>query len=456
MALANAVFPIKNRFYFISFIVVVAVAKFIHIALLIDAAGVEVDAGYFLSMSRDLYLHGKLPMIDIYSAYGFIGYYIYGIPYVLIDNPKIEIFYYMNVIFILLSSVFFYLSLRTLGYYRRLFFTLIYFLSITSYITSIKMENIIVLFSSVLIWLVTYTFNNNQRNRRTIRNFIISLVLFLALFTKQYALILLPIIASMFFLQSNDYKFRNISEVSIFYFLIIILYVLYYSIWHDFKFLTDQFLGKPYCRGESYGVRQLSNLGFGLLEIGKIAPFYFLIIIYNVKNIKRVLTLTLILGLVIMPTYFVEFGHYLLIGLPFIIYLGLVNFILPKRLILVYGILMTPFITMARGMISTIKYYDDKINQVKFEEAYYDCMKDIVVKDRPMYINGPKELYFVLEGRSFYDLKVGYSFLYNLECIELVKTDGTIVITKEKMVSSGFKLLGECGNSFIYIYSSGK
>ena len=402
--------------------------KMVSIIVLLKSTKIPVDAGYFLPLTRDLYLDHSFPMIHTKSNYGIVGFVIYGLPYLFTKNPDISAFFYVNLSIAILSSLFFYsISKKYIAKYSFAF-TVMYFSLISASVGDIKLENIQVLFASLIVYFCYLLVHRKNPLYAVFIGFLIAV----SVFTKQFALTYLFFVPAMMFLMKDDGIVKNIIKIYAVFVVTFLLIALTLIGLTSLEFQMEQFLGREdscLTQGISYGQRSLLNLPHQFMQIIKIAPAI-LLMIFQIPSWKNRLIYLGIIIFVLVPNYLMDYNHYLLVGMPFLYFITtfLLKEVNLKSLMILFALL--PVVPHARGSIAILnnraKMLDQKIEQNEVAKA----LQRVIPVKSTLYINNvPKELMFQLKGNSPNQLLLGYQFMHKMVCIDLVSEDSWYLIT---------------------------
>ncbi len=281
----------------------------------ISVGRLDIDAGYFLSVSRKI-AHGEFPIMDYSINYPPVAFYVFSIPYLLFKDPNDLTIRIFNACLVCITLILTHTILKKS--IKNIFMTntvmIAFSMFLASYISEIKIELVIcLLFITTLYTLQIQKFKNS---------FIFSGITFLlVLLTKQYALILFPVFiiitSGCMVWENNTWKFRlnklTLTSVYIWSGIFLLILGFYYSLpkW-DFNYMTGTIVG---CK--SYGVNwkesHVLKDFFVFLKSG--FPFLLLIVLM-IPLIKKsgILVITIFSSLILIalaPLYFQFFNHYL-------------------------------------------------------------------------------------------------------------------------------------------------
>ncbi len=305
---------------------------------------VGVDAGYFLSISRDWVNLGRIPGIDTFTAYTTIGYLFYAIPFVLLKAPAIEVFLTLNLLLFAFTYFVYFQTINSLISDKLItlivLFSFIY--NVHGITTDIKLENITLFLNVGIIYVLSQLFIKNStdlNNRKVVINsFVLGLLASLSFLTKQYGgLSLTLIILILEILEIRNRRKIATWVMSTFGFVILVYLVIQMALGLNLHDAFQQMMGKMVfqCGGSEYGEREWSNLFISLKYnrsdvvyiVGVILGF---ILISKQQNssankVFNYVLLVLVIVLAQTPFYFQVFPHYKLFGLPFILLLGVIS-----------------------------------------------------------------------------------------------------------------------------------
>jgi hypothetical protein len=358
---------------------------------------VGVDAGYFLSISRDWVNLGRIPGIDTFTAYTTIGYVFYAIPFVLLKAPAIEVFLTLNLMLFAFTYFVYFQTINSLISNKLMAFVVLFsfIYNIHSITTDIKLENITLFLNVGVIFVLSQLFikNNTDFNNRkvVINSFVLGLLASLSFLTKQYGGIsLILIILILEILEIRNRRKITIWITLSFEFVILVYMTTQIALGLNLHDALQQMMGKMtfQCGGSEYGERKWSNLLLGLKYnrfdvvyiVGVILSF---ILISKQQNssankVFNYVLLILILVLSQTPFYFQVFPHYKLFGLPFVLFLGVIALRKIKHEKVLYVRIFSNSILFAFALLSCYSFFswgkqyprfaEDKISRLSFEE----------------------------------------------------------------------------------------
>jgi hypothetical protein len=419
-----------------------------------------VDTGYFLSISRDLYTDGLLPLSELRTIYTPIGYYFFGLPFLFFKDNNITHFYYFNLFLVSLCCFLFLVVVKNYGFKNKYWILLVFFLTISPLIYDIKLELIVLLFS-----VIAYYFNSKYfLSRKTSYLFLSGLAVGLAVLTKQYALLIW--FMTLLFLLSfssdrNKINYKSIMTELMFFssgiMSVLLMFFSFYlvNIGTDTKYLMDQFLGKVYydCLG-LYGTRVISNLLMGIKYYTKFTPYVLFIplLLLCEKNkhfIKNHLNLLILFGASLIPYYFQIYPHYYYFGFVPVFLLSIKIFQDSK-----YGNFILPFflfpvlINLYSIYVLKRDYSVLKLRKEVDTEFYNQIRKYVPVGSRS-FVEGKKQVYFECGLKSVHDKNIGYDYVPSL-CIDYLLADSLAIVNKFYYVGPNKDLtFAECTRLYI-------
>ena len=281
----------------------------------ISVGRLDIDAGYFLNVSRKI-AHGEFPIMDYSINYPPVAFYVFSIPYLLFKDPNDLTIRIFNACLVCITLILTHTILKKS--IKNIFMTntvmIAFSMFLASYISEIKIELVIcLLFITTLYSLQIQKFKNS---------FIFSGITFLlVLLTKQYALILFPVFiiitSGCMVWENNTWKFRlnklTLASVYIWSGIFLLILGFYYSLpkW-DFNYMTGTIVG---CK--SYGVnwKESHVLKDFFVFLKRSFPFLLLILLMIPLIKKSGIRVISIFGSLILialaPLYFQFFNHYL-------------------------------------------------------------------------------------------------------------------------------------------------
>lgn len=404
---------------------------------------VGVDAGYFLSISRDWVNLGRIPGIDTFTAYTTIGYVFYAIPFVLLKVPEIEVFLTLNLLLFALTCFIYFQTINALINNKLIsfivFFSFIY--NVHGITMDIKLENIILFINVGIVYVLSKLLLTNDlylnNGKIVISSMFLGLFSALSFLTKQYgglSLILIILILEILEIQNR----KKIASAVIFTFGLAILGYLFVqmSLGLDFNNAFQQMMGKMsiQCVGSEYGERKWSNLlislkynRFDIVYIGGVLLSLILVSKQQISSAKKVLNyglLTLIVVLSQIPFYFQVFPHYKLFGLPFILFLGIVAIGKIEDKKVAYIPLFGSSILIGFALLSCYSFYcwgkqykfkvDSKISRIRFEEK----ISKIIPRGSNVFMLSNRRMWFTNHFVTPAPKTISYGFL-GFDCVAI-------------------------------------
>lgn len=424
-------------------LVIILVTLLINIYMTWDAK-IPNDSGYYLSISRDWVNLGRIPSIDTFSAYTPLGYLFYSIPFLLFDEPMIQVFFFLNALLFIFSQIIFFktsamlLSNKALIMISNISFTW----AAHNIVSDIKLENIILFLGIIIIYFIGCILTSDKYNSafRVRTALFIGVLIALAFLTKQYTGIFVLLAVLIIYRSTIENKNILIFLILSSFALLISLYILLQFIAGiSFKGAFLQLLGKPLILNfPSYGTQDIFNVVTALKYYKWNYWFWVVLVLWITKIVEDLKTKNKIytewikqitIGifyffLALVPFYFMVFWHYLLIGLPF---MYLISFVFVKKLnnqlvenhsriikaVGVFGLLLTAY--------STVKILTSSQLERKKNKEFVDFCSSLNVKikrgDKVFLASGHK-IWFQCGFVTPFPKTLSYGFYIPLEIIE--------------------------------------
>lgn len=396
----------------------------------------RVDAGYFLSISRDLFLDSLIPLKDIHSAYTPIAYWIYAIPFALFKNPSIKHFYFYNLFLVLICTLLIYFPVKNFQLRYKLWILLVFFVIISPLIYDIKLELPVLIFSSVSFLFISIYFEKCK----IINIFYSSIFIGLAALTKQYALLLLPLtfifILAILYAQAGNIKKTILPILVVFSIGLFIVFGSYYFIYIGFfkvepKYLIGQFLGKiKYnCIGD-YGERIISKIPLGLKYYLKFLPYslaipFLLIFKKSGSEKNQILLFIVLMAMSLIPFYFQIFPHYFYFGLIPVFFLGLIIMEKIKYYTILYVLFLSPILLNSYSVFVLKRDYIILKSRKETDINFYSQISNIVSPGVSAFVEGKRQIYFECGLKSISSKNISYAFLPS-SCINNLISDSNV------------------------------
>lgn len=418
-----------NRYYkLVSFFILFIFLLFDYSVISIGNVGV--DAGYFLSICRDWVQLGRFPCIDTFSVYTPVGYIFYSIPFLLIKSPDISKFLLLNLVLFSISAVFLLRILNNLlsNKWLVLFFFISFLYNFHSIVLDIKLENFVLLFTSITSFLLIQLKSETKR-RNLIISLIIGLMCALSFLTKQYAAVSLAFVCIYILILNIEKRYLLCFSIILSFCLITGSYILF-QIWNglDIGNTIKQMAGRMIvnCEGTNYGERKLTNLIISIkyykFEFALILSFFLLVyykfVEYSILNKIKILVLFfLILNLTQLPFYFQVFPHYKIFGLPFL-YLFAIravsliesNYLFKGMPVLVFLCLTTYTFYMSIG-----KFQENK-KEVEIEHQNTITLNFNIPRNSKVFLLNNRNYWFLGGYTSPFPKTISYGFV-GFDCI---------------------------------------
>ncbi len=428
----------KSNLSILVFFVVVSFSIFDFFLFSINKVGV--DTGYFLSISRDWIILGKIPGIDTYSGYTTLGYILYAVPYLFDKCPPIEVFWMLNLSLFIVTTVIFFKSINSLIEQKTIVFLIVLsFVYNNHYIThDIKLENLVLFFNVLIFHLlilikISYTKLNKEK-----RYFLITLIGFiaaLAFLTKQYAgiSILFSFLILIYFRIEKWYKLLFILLIS--FLTILFLYSITQFLYGlSPSVIIKQMLGGSMvsCSGSIYGERKCLNLVFAFKNYKFDVLIYALFLGFirrlmisenKTKWVQGIFFFLFSLLLAQLPFYFQVFPHYKIFGITFLYLISILcieNFIFNPRFLNVVYIWIIFLILMSAY---TFYSYGSGFNSLKLQKIENRNFVDKINQKLPrgtvaFMLNSHRVLWFEADFVSPLPKTLSYGF-YGVDCLKL-------------------------------------
>ncbi len=436
----------------------------IYLIKIFYTATIGVDAGYFLSITRDWVLDNKMPYSDISTAYTPLGYFIYSFVFMLFNDPKIEHFYIFNLLLNLLATLIIFKTFIILEVKNFRIFTIIFFLSISPLIFDIKLEIFIIFLNAFLLFYMSKYENIIGSFKYLVS---VALILFLIFFSKQYGLISMLYVFLYLYVKNANNWLKYLSIISLLFLTILSIVVTFFVIYGaEYKFILSNIIGKSelHCT-KSYGQFSFMNFFFSL-KYYKYFPLFFLTLLIVIKNRNYHLALLALVILIIglFPFYFQLYPHYIFYGFVFVFIFSILQGYNEK--IFNLGILYI----MCVNVYSLFIFFNTLKIGIRNKEnliAMYKQVNSIIPKEGNTLVIGSQDIYFGSQLSSLNPKYFGYNF-YDLDIIKCnlnyLETGDYFLINPYKLNSeekvifscSNFTLIGEFFNPKVktknYIY----
>jgi hypothetical protein len=404
---------------------------------------VGVDAGYFLSISRDWVNLGRIPGIDTFTAYTTIGYVFYAIPFVLLKTPGIEVFLTLNFLLFAFTYVVYFQTINSLISNKLIAFVVLFsfIYNVHGITTDIKLENITLFLNVGIIYVLSQLFikNNTDLNNRKveINSFALGLFASLSFLTKQYGgLSLILIILILEILEIRNRRKIAAWVMSTFGFVILVYLVIQMALGLNLHHALQQMMGKMtvQCGGSEYGERKWSNL-FLSLKYNRFDVVYIVGVILSLilvskqqkSRVSKVLNYVLIILILVLsqsPFYFQVFPHYKIFGLPFILLLGVISIGKIEHLNVSYLTIYGASILVGFALLSCYSFYcwgiqyqqklENKISRLKLEEH----ISKSIPRGSEVFMLMNRKHWFTNQFVTPVPKTISYGFL-GLDCLEL-------------------------------------
>jgi hypothetical protein len=374
----------------------------------------RVDAGYFLSIPRDMVQLKLNPIADIHSVYTPIGYYFYSIVFSMFDSPPIEYFYFFNFLITILSATIFYQALKlNSSNTEAAWLSMLLLIIVNPLVYDIKLEIFVIFFGSLaFLFLSIYLLSNSP-------TYLLATGVFLSLATlsKQYALILLPAFFIIVWVKTSFFK-----TVKTFFYLsggfalgIFCYFLIFIVLGANVQGIYNQFIGKfEYNCFSDYGVRQIENIVSGFKYWLIKMPFFLLALPLLLKQFKQNILLFflffILTVLYAMPFYFQAFPHYFYFGfLPlFIISIPIIKN--HKTNLFLKTMFFAPVFMFIYSTYILIRDLEIRYEKKKHYNEFYSELSKHIQPYSKGFIENHKQIYFESKIISI-DLKnLSYSF----------------------------------------------
>lgn len=402
---------------------------------MISVSITQVDAGYFLSISRDMVEMNKLPIRDIHTAYTPLSYFFYAIVFLIFKNPPIVYFYIFNLFIGIICTVIFSQAIAKIKLMNPAWASLLFFVIINPLFYDIKLELFVVLFASTAFYFIASYIKTGDAKWL----FFAGIFIGFSTLSKQYALLLLPSFAIMLFYFTGSKHFLK-TQMTLgagFLFTLIVYYLFYVHVaGTEPSRVFLQFIGENnYVCADSYGIRNYQSCLTGLFRYAMLKTPIFLIIIpwlsflFFLKNDKTIMTYLALLFLYMLPFYFQVYPHYFYFGfLPLLVII--INFINKEKTmvnaILKY-ILFVPIAVSIYSCGSLCTHYS-RLRELKtIENNFYHKVGTFIPKGSTGFIENKKQIYFENDIKSIDLYELSYSFVginYLYEAIDRDRING--------------------------------
>ena len=428
----------SNQFFILIFIILYLFYDLIHL----KSIPVGPDVGVFLTNARDLVQYGRIPGVDTFGIYTPLGYLFYAIPFVIFSEPDIYWFYILNLFLFLISTL---IALRIFNVLFKnkifiLFAILSFIYSFHGIVYDVKLENL-VLFLNLLIIKLLLTKANESSYQKTI---IIGFLTALTFLTKQYGG--LSLIYSILYIIYSNNKSKTIKQIFLIIttFCVTILLFLFNQMFNGVDFIDaiNQLKGDFgfECTGVNsggigiYGEKDFLNL-IKSLKYHKLnvlliisAILFIVKIVYfktkNTNNTKEVLILLTCYLLMGIPFYFQMFPHYIMFGLPFVLFFQLKlisDFVNNNYFKLVQYTLYINYVAVIFISSYTIWVQRKTINKLEIkketDQLFYNHVNALIPKKSCVFVLNNRQLWFSAAFVTPVPKTMGYSWA-GISCLK--------------------------------------
>lgn len=382
-------------------------------------AVIGMDAGYYLSISRDLSQGVKIYK-ELYTEYPPIAMYFLSLPYFVSANPVYELFYLIYYLFILMSAFILFKTLimesisKKMAFVAALIFIIIMLLQGGIYI---NLEPFCVFFM-----LLAYYFFKKKIN--LLNSICCGIFLSFAFLSKQYGILLMfPFL--LFILLDNSPFIKRIKRIVFvllgFIIPIFMLSLKYYildgcTLFEAFTFFIPKGLLTP--RAGKITGYNYSIFGLGLTLIKMYLGLYLIPVIVILRQLvinkgRKILSLELSMIIIMhIPLLFAYNWHYFQLITPWILLLSFqylteqdFNFSLKKAFLLIVSILL-----MIHVSFIAFSYLR---NRQRSEQYYISSqISKIVPKNSNVRTTLPW-IYFTCKLNPTFREEIGYLFVNN-------------------------------------------
>lgn len=435
----------NNQLYYLilSFYIMIVVGYLFCVFLypLIDS-----DPGYYLKVAYDL-VNGKSFFKDINCSYSPLAMYILSIPFYIDKNTGAEFLYFFLLILYPIIGILFYKVLRYFNENKKvcLFYTIIL---ITANIIlegyHVLLEPYVLLFQLIALWLILSWENKKWKI------FLSGFFVFLAFFTKQYGVFILPGI--VYFL------YKEVKSIRLFLFNLqfliagILLPICFFTLYFVFVegLLIEEFIQKLFAISALKGDEIVTGTDYLLTRLlaknGELLirfPFILLVgyLLFNKKKKTKSWFGLLLLGGSFCQLYFAYYNHYYQLIIPYFI-ITLVS--LSKQFFQQKGkiILITSVFFIGSGFFELYKAFRDNKIMYQRQQVNISILTSSLPKFEKVYLQGISPAYYFLCKYNSPNLKMlGYKYPEELKLSTINKylpSDAYIILVPNLLDNKEF------------------
>lgn len=300
------------------------------------------DEGVFATISKGL-LSGKLPYRDFFDHKP-LGIYLFYIPLSFLNYLFLG-FRTFSLLINILTSFFVYKISEIFKKGTGL-------LSVASYLFIIYIfEGYYLIAEPFIAFLVSLSLFLLLKNESKKDYFLLGLILFIILITKQQAIVSVAVLLSFIFFRKKGFKDLQYVLYGI------LLPTLFLVLWLFFNKIEKDFLEQVFLSNFSYPAHNLNLVFDKLLSLFYMTWYFWLLILYFIFFTKiKYKKIILSLALLPVPLYlFRDYAHYWIQSLPFLVIAASISFeyLFSRRKFLMFSLLILFFVTS----ISSLKWF---------------------------------------------------------------------------------------------------
>lgn len=407
--------------------------------LQINVNSVGVDAGYFLSISRDWINLGRIPGIDTFTVYTTIGYFFYAIPFVFLNIPSIEVFLVLNLLLFFFTFLIYFNIVESFIENKQLVIIIIFsFLyNLSGITTDIKLENLILFYNVCIIFVISKIYSKSVRDidKSLYYGILLGILSALSFLTKQYGGLSLLFTVLILEVLKIANKFKISIAIILSFFVVILLYIAvqFYS-GLKINNILHQLMGNISvdCNGVDYGEKKIINLLLSLkyykfdvvLLVGLIIG---LLTVFKQKTYReKIFKVVIIFSIIFfaqMPFYFQVLPHYKIFGYPFLlllccVYINKWNLDTSKKVMLLNNLTLLGYMLLSCfSFWSWGKIYSQRSIEKKIRINFQKEVAQSLPSGSKVFMLSERKLWFSNGFSTPTPKTISYSFV-GLDCLE--------------------------------------
>lgn len=312
---------IYNDVFHYAFLTIATIYILAHYIMCADSVLINADASYYVGVTR-LLMEGKTPFVDFALSYSPLSFYLMCIPFSIWGpsfNCAIIVLYFVHVV----NAFLVYLILHKTSHSKKTAWLGALLFLLYSYVFEgfiYELEPFVVLFGLIALLLL--------QNKSTISSLFVGVCCACSFFCKQYGLGFV-VLAIIYIILKEKHSKSRINAI-----IVLLLGFLFFSIFFVTCLVIQgveplQMLSLSGSDYERNGIRGLLAASYYLIR--KLSPLIVAIavsLLYHKRVIKDYFWIISILGIAgfMLPCYVRFYKHYLLLVLPFIIFVVIHSF----------------------------------------------------------------------------------------------------------------------------------